>query len=94
MSAIHRLKTIQPFLNYVWDGAKTFEVRYDDRGFTPGDLLILIEWDDATGWGPRHCARRVQFILTGDQYGIAKGFAVMGFYPEDIGWNWTAEVGQ
>ena len=78
----------------MWDGTKTFEVRYDDRGFTPGDLLILIEWDDATGWGPRHCARRVQFILTGDQYGIAKGFAVMGFYPEDIGWNWTAEVGQ
>lgn len=92
MSDVHRLKTINPFIGYVWDGVKNFEVRYDDRGFGPGDLLILDEWDDGTGWGPRHCARRVQFVLTGDQYGIAKGFVVMGFYPEDNGWNWTTDA--
>ncbi len=92
MSDVHRLKTINPFIGYVWDGVKNFEVRYDDRWFGPGDLLILDEWDDSTGWGPRHCARRVQFVLTGDQYGIAKGFVVMGFYPEDNGWNWTTDA--
>ncbi len=42
---IHNLKTWQVYFNPLWDGLKTFELRYDDRGFEIGDLLRLHEWD-------------------------------------------------
>ena len=71
---VHALKTIQPYYNDVWRGDKTFEVRYDDRGFQVGDLLKLEEYDPKTkrrgvarqagdvpprhGGARRPCARR------------------------------------
>ena len=90
MTTVHRLKTVSPWFSYVWDGAKNFEVRYDDRGFKPGDMLILSEWDEDTGFSGRNCARRVEFILSGEQYGVMRGFVVMGLYADDAGWNWEA----
>ena len=88
-STVHKLKTVAPWFGYVWDGTKTFEVRYDDRGFKPGDLLVLGEWSEEGGWLERFCARRVQFILTGEQWGLSKGFCVLGFNPDDTGWNYS-----
>ena len=90
---IHRLKTVNPWFKYLWEGSKLFEVRYDDRGFGPGDLLILSEWDEDTGFTGRHCARRVGLILSGEQYGLMRGFVVMGLYPQDAGWNWEDDRG-
>jgi hypothetical protein len=42
---LHTLKTWPDQFTAVADGSKTFEVRYDDRGFAVGDLLRLAEWD-------------------------------------------------
>ena len=41
---IHRLKTWPPFFEDVKRGRKKCEYRFDDRGFNPGDYLLLEEW--------------------------------------------------
>lgn len=41
----HELKTWPQYFCRVADGTKTFEVRKNDRGFQPGDEVILKEWD-------------------------------------------------
>lgn len=41
----HELKIWPQYYCRVADGTKTFEVRVNDRGFQPGDLVTLREWD-------------------------------------------------
>lgn len=41
----HELKIWPQFYCRVADGSKTFEVRENDRGFQPGDTVVLREWD-------------------------------------------------
>ena len=40
-SDTHFLKTVDPWFCHVFTGQKTFEVRYDDRGYSVGDVLVL-----------------------------------------------------
>ena len=48
----HILKTFPNYFQQVWDGEKTFEVRFDDRGYQRGDVLVLREFDR---WAPCTC---------------------------------------
>lgn len=41
----HELKTTPGYFEQVWTGAKTFEIRYDDRGYQRGDEVVLQEFD-------------------------------------------------
>ncbi len=41
----HELKIHPQYYCRVADGSKTFELRNNDRGFQPGDEVILKEWD-------------------------------------------------
>lgn len=41
----HELKIWPQYYCRVADGSKTFEVRKNDRGFQPGDTVVLREWD-------------------------------------------------
>ena len=41
----HELKIYPQYYCRVADGSKTFEVRKNDRGFQPGDFVILREFD-------------------------------------------------
>lgn len=42
---IHELKIWPQYYCRVADGSKTFEVRRNDRGFQPGDIVVLKEYD-------------------------------------------------
>lgn len=42
---VHQLKTWPEYFRPLWDGEKTFEIRFDDRGFQRGDVVDLREWD-------------------------------------------------
>lgn len=53
----HDLKIWPQYFCRVQDGSKTFEVRKNDRGFQPGDTVVLREWDPKIiehrdEWGP------------------------------------------
>lgn len=41
----HELKIWPQYFSRVIDGSKTFEVRKNDRGFQPGDEVVLREYD-------------------------------------------------
>lgn len=60
----HNLKIWPPYYCRIADGSKTFEVRENDRGFQPGDTVLLREYDpedilkvvdDPTGMMKTHC---------------------------------------
>lgn len=78
----HALKTLPGFLDAVGSGAKTFEVRRDDRDFQVGDWLTLREWDDAIAeFGPRWIACKISYVLRGpasEPFGVRPGFCVLG----------------
>lgn len=41
---MHVLKVVPPYFDAIVSGAKTFEVRRNDRGYQCGDVLSLREW--------------------------------------------------
>jgi hypothetical protein len=41
----HKVKCWPSYFDAVARGDKTFEVRYDDRGYQAGDTIVLCEWD-------------------------------------------------
>jgi hypothetical protein len=90
----HELKTLPIYFDAIESGDKTFEVRRDDRGFQKGDILTLKEWipydeeaflssDRAAHYSGREIRRKIQWILTGGQFGIEPGFVVMALSGED-----------
>lgn len=76
---IHELKTIQPYFNAVYNGTKTFELRKNDRDYKVGDILNLREYDDIVReYRDRSISKRVNYILEGGQFGLQKGFVILG----------------
>lgn len=79
---LHRLKTVQPFFNAVWNGEKLFEVRKNDRDFQPDDHLLLQEYDPARREDEAYTGARIicaiTYILHGGQFGIEPGYVVLG----------------
>lgn len=73
---MHCLK-IHP--EYFWDvvtGAKTFEIRYNDRGFKAGDLLQLEEWDpEAKRYTNRYIVVEVAYVIDSDY--LKNGYVCM-----------------
>lgn len=46
---VHSLKTWPGHFSALWSAEKTFELRRDDRGFSTGDQLKLLEYDPEPG---------------------------------------------
>lgn len=74
----HELKTLSPFYEEVERGAKTFEIRKDDRDFRVGDTLVLRHWD-----AERNCYTdgksiqvKIKYILRDERY-LPTGYCCM-----------------
>jgi len=91
---VHELKCWPAFWDAVASGAKTFEVRKNDRGFQAGDSLVLLKWDPETAnWvtpaGDHRANRskaasvtvRVAYVLSG--WGIEPGYVCMGIRVDE-----------
>ena len=83
----HRLKTHIPYWEHAAIGIKSFEFRKNDRGFAPGDVLVLAEWNQQkelfTG---REATTSVRYILY-EGFGIPEGFCIMGLGPLKVTMN-------
>ena len=84
---VHELKTWMPFYESVLAGDKPFEVRKNDRGFQRYDVLWLREWDQGAAkkhslmechYTGRSHRRPVTYVLTGEEFGVCDGYAVLG----------------
>ncbi|MFI8384863.1 DUF3850 domain-containing protein [Pseudomonas sp. NPDC079086] len=93
--AHHELKIHEQPFNDLLSGAKTCEVRNNDRGFQAGDTVQLHEIaDDFTG---RVMARKITHVQTG--YGLPDGLCVLSYAQvpsqggEAVAWMLADAVG-
>lgn len=78
MSKTHDLKTWPEPFAAVWSGAKSCEIRKDDRGFDVGDALLLREYDPKTeAYSGRHVIADVTWLARGPDWGLPIGMCVM-----------------
>ena len=75
---LHTLKTVNPFFDDIFHNRKDFEVRKNDRDFQVGDRLELVELDRLSNSRPRYVLKDIKYILQGGQYGIERGYVVIG----------------
>ncbi|MBT2773799.1 DUF3850 domain-containing protein [Halomonas sp. ISL-60] len=82
----HILKTDPDVFEALVRGDKTYEIRFDDRGFSVGDALCIQETkssghDMANGaaleYTGRTTARTVTHILRGPLYGLSDGWVIL-----------------
>lgn len=86
---VHEIKSWPDFFQPIIDGAKPFEVRYNDRKYNVGDALLIREWDDRKGvYTGRTVRRLITYILEGVPGGIpplaglARNYCVLGLTEE------------
>jgi len=73
---IHELKLWPDFYRPLVAGKKTFELRYDDRGYAVGDVLHLREFEATTRhYTGRETRRKITWI--GKAFGLQPGFVCM-----------------
>lgn len=77
-TAVHFLKTWQPFFREIHGGLKPFELRYDDRQYLVGDMLVLRAYSPSSGyyWAEELLAE-VTYVLR-HYPGIAEGWVILG----------------
>ena len=89
----HELKIWPPFFTHIVHGAKTFDVRFNDRKFRVGDTILFKEWEPkehgfqgAPYYTTREHRMRVSYILDPDpdrapNCGLVAGYVVLGLMP-------------
>lgn len=76
--AIHVLKLHCCYFDSVVEGKKNFEVRFNDRDYKVGDVIILGEWDETSKiYTGRRCAAEITYVLKENTM-MASGYAVLG----------------
>lgn len=72
-------KILSKYFKDVRSEIKQFELRKDEDGILPGDLLLLCEFEnnDYTG---RFILKKVSYVLRNvPEYGLMKGYCIIGF---------------
>jgi len=81
---IHALKTWSCYFDDVAAGRKRYEIRYDDRDFSIGDVVVLVETPTGSETITRRIAVvRITSILRGFD-GLTPGFIAFSFDPVSV----------
>ena len=76
--ATHSLKIKSEHFSAVINKTKTAEVRYNDRNYQVGDILILNEIDSLGNFTGNNCVVIVTHVLDDNQY-LQTGFVMLSF---------------
>jgi len=86
---LHKLKTVQPFFRDIWEGVKTFDVRFNDRNFQVGDRILLVEYG-LNGYGDNAILCEVIYLFKGILM-LKEGYVVLGISIIDKVECWYGE---
>lgn len=75
----HYLKTWSEYFKPLASGAKTFEIRNNDRQFAVGDVIVCEEYNPAEKW---FTGNRAAFTVTYiTDFAQRSGYVVLGIKP-------------
>jgi hypothetical protein len=83
---VHELKTDPEVFEAVYNGDKTYEIRFNDRDYQSGDILILKETEFSVQemksgkqlkYTGRKCESVVTHVLKGPMYGLLDGWVIL-----------------
>lgn len=77
MSKTITIKCLPEYFEAANAGIKPWELRYDDRNYAVGDLLIMREWKDGKYTG-RQLTGKITYILR-NFTGLAEGWVILSF---------------
>lgn len=83
---IHKIKLQKGFCDAVLDGSKTFEVRYNDRGYQKGDFVEFISMDGEYFQAYHDIDKKryeITYVLSG--WGIKENYVVFGIKEVEKG---------
>ena len=63
----HNIKIERVFFDKVLDGTKTFEIRFDDRGYETGDFVVLHETNGEKGLTGHTIQKKIGFVTEYEQ---------------------------
>lgn len=75
----HKLKIKSEYFSAVINKTKTAEVRYNDRNYQVGDILILNEIDSLGNFTGNNCVVIVTHVLNNNQY-LQTGYVMLSFH--------------
>lgn len=76
--AEHRLKTWPEYFGPVALGLKNFELRFNDRDYHVGDILVLEEYDpDSKSYTGESLKVEVTYILKNSHSALGDGWAIL-----------------
>lgn len=67
-SIVHKLKILLEYFKEVKDGNKTFEIRFNDRDFQCGEILMFEEYDKKKGYTGAWVAEEITYVLNDEKY--------------------------
>lgn len=84
---IHDLKIWPEHFEALMTGEKTCEVRLNDRGYLPGDMLHLREFKpEESRYTQREMTRMVTHITDGEDSGVMHGYVVLSVRHCPLKW--------
>ena len=75
----HTLKIKSEYFSAVINKTKTAEIRYNDRNYQVGDILILNEIDEHDIFTGNNCVVIVTHVLDDNQY-LQTGYVMLSFH--------------
>lgn len=79
----HKLKIKSEYFSAVINGTKTAEIRYNDRNYQVGDILILNEIDEHSNFTGNSCQVVVTHILDDSEY-FKTGYVMLSFHMLNV----------
>lgn len=73
---VHNLKIKPKYFNDVVKGLKTFEVRYNDRNFKVGDIIVLEEFDNR-GYTGKYLNCEITYVMDDMEF-MKENYVVLG----------------
>lgn len=75
---VHDLKTWPEYFEATWSGRKPWELRKNDRGYQPGQVLRLREWEPLRqAYTGRVIVADVVYVLFGGVFGLPEDYCIM-----------------